>query len=100
MSDSGIVAMRPRPSRRSRNAATATEALATKNDGSYGDLDGKGDDELIPWGYNPTSEVPVTIVASNGTYCIAADHIDLGQDWKYSSAAGRPQPGACSGPGG
>jgi type IV pilus assembly protein PilA len=79
-----------------KNAATAVESFAARNDGDYSGLDGKGDADLEPWGYNPMSPIPVAVKASNNAYCITGDHAQLGQDWKYAKAAGQPAPGACT----
>jgi type IV pilus assembly protein PilA len=79
-----------------KNAATAVESFGAKNKGDYSGLDGKGDADLEPWGYSPTSGVPVSVMASNNAYCITGDHAQLAQDWKYAEAAGQPEPGACS----
>jgi type IV pilus assembly protein PilA len=83
-----------------KNAATAVESFAARNDGDYSGLDGKGDADLEPWGYNPMPPVPVAVKASNNAYCVTGDHLHLAQDWKYAKAAGQPEPGACTEPNG
>jgi type IV pilus assembly protein PilA len=79
-----------------KNAATAVESFAARNDGDYSGLDGRDDADLEPWGYNPMPPVPVAVKANNNAYCITGDHVQLAQDWKYAKAAGQPEPGACT----
>jgi hypothetical protein len=40
--------------------------------------------------------VTVTVKADGDAFCVTANHARLAEDWKYPSAAGRPQPGACT----
>jgi type IV pilus assembly protein PilA len=79
-----------------KNAATAVEGYAAKNDGDYSGLDGAGDAELVAWDYNAGSDVTVTVKADDDAFCVTADHARLGEAWKYVSAAGRPQLGGCA----
>jgi type IV pilus assembly protein PilA len=79
-----------------KNAATAVEGYAAKNGGDYAGLDGTGDGELVTWGYRSSPDVVVNVKAGDDAFCVTADHARLGEDWKYASAAGRPQPGPCT----
>ena len=80
-----------------KNAASAVEAYAARNQGDYAGLDGGTGGDLVPWGYRTTGGVTISVDASSTAYCVTADHADISDEWKFTSSVGAPQPGACSG---
>ena len=71
-----------------KNAATAMESYGTENNGNYSAADDVTD--LEGQGFNPTNDVPVSIVSNASDYTLTADHANLDCDWVYDSASGEP----------
>lgn len=79
-----------------KNAATAMESHATANNGTYPVTDTTAPlEDLVAQGYRATSKVTLTIAAGGASYCLEADHDDLGDDWRYQSSVGAPVKGSC-----
>jgi type IV pilus assembly protein PilA len=81
-----------------KDASLVIQSWVTHHDRDYSGLDGKTgtDVELTGEGFRPTTGVAVDVKASATAYCLTADHSGLDSDWKYSSAAGRAEEGACT----
>ena len=83
-----------------KNAATAIEAYASENNGSYAGLDDDADlpGTLLANGFRvPSWAVTFDVTASAGAYCIEIRNgsIAPGEDWRrstYMSSNGLPQP--------
>ena len=82
-----------------KNAATALETLATETNGSYVTANGWTGTQLETYGYNPTSNVSLSVAANATTFCITATHSlhpDAGDTgWKvatYDADDGEPKP--------
>lgn len=78
-----------------RNAATAAEAYASANNGSFLNLDndaagGTPANSLQDFGFRPTAGVTVTVVTANANgYTFSATHANRGADtWGYNSNTG------------
>jgi prepilin-type N-terminal cleavage/methylation domain-containing protein len=80
-----------------QHASIVIQSWVTEHEGDYRGLDDKTGAELRSEGFRPTAGVTVDVEASSKAYCVTADHSGLDSDWKYSSAAGHPQEGACTG---
>jgi type IV pilus assembly protein PilA len=83
-----------------KNAATAMESYSTENEGEYPDASIHTEANpavLTPEGFRPTDEVLVYIVsAGGGEFCLEADHVVLGQTYRYDSEEGQPLQGVCT----
>jgi type IV pilus assembly protein PilA len=81
-----------------KDASLVIQSWVTQHDGDYSGLDGKtgASNELTGEGFRSTAGVALDVEASTTAYCVTADHSGLDSDWKYSSAAGHPEEGACT----
>ena len=76
-----------------KNAATAMESFGAEKNGNYSTATMA---ELGLQGFKSTEGVTVTVEEKTATtYCLQADHANLGDNWSYKSSNGTPKKENC-----
>ena len=79
-----------------KNGATSVESYAT---GVGGDYSGITTALMADNGFNPTTDVTVSVVAANtdaDEFCLLAVHDPVTANWYYDSDVGEPRTAACT----